>query len=76
MEDLMRKMAASFEAFNPSYRPERDSDQAPSRSETADRANSAPSASEFGGASGVAIAWMAFYAIAIAAGFLKAGVLG
>ena len=59
----MRKMAASLEAFNPSYAPERDR-------------NRDAETSEFHAASGVAIAWIAFYAIAIVAGLLRAGVIG
>ena len=78
MEDKMRKMAANFAAFNPSYAPEHGDDQSPSRSGTKSRAGSIQEtdASQFDGPSGVAIAWVAFYAIAIVIGLLKAGGIG
>ena len=70
----MRKMAASFAAFNPSYTQERRSDAAPAGFQSRSRASDIEDAhtSEYAGACGVAVAWVAFYAIVIAAALLKA----
>ena len=74
MEDNMRKMAASFAAFDPFYTQERRSDAAPAEFQPRSRASDIADAhaSEYTGACGVAVVWVAFYAIIVAAALLQA----